>query len=83
MSTNEIALLKVPRSVFGENVLVSKINEEPLLKEPEKVRNWVKEVELLPGKYDLMVGYYVPTGNGIAYSLSDIPVSFTAEAGKV
>lgn len=84
-STNEIARLKIPRSVFGVNVLVNRINGEQLLKEPEKVRNWVKDVDLLPGKYELMVGMYFPDGsvNGVARSLSDIPVSFTAEAGKV
>jgi hypothetical protein len=83
LSTNEIALLKIPRSVFGMNLSVTKINGEPLLKNPEKVRNWVKEVQLLPGKYDLMVDFYTPTPNGIAHSLADIPVSFTADGGKV
>lgn len=84
-SASEVARLKIPRSVFGINVLVNKINGEPLLKEPEKVRNWVKDVDLLPGKYELMVGMYFPDGsvNGVARSLADIPVNFTAEAGKV
>ncbi len=82
-STNEIALLKPQRSAFRGFVFVQKINGEPLLKEPEKVRNRVREIALLPGKYELMVGWLVPTGNGVAHSLADIPVSFTAEAGKV
>ena len=82
-STNEVAFVKPERSAFRGFVFVRKINGEPLLKEPEKVRDRVREIALLPGKYELMVGWLVPGPNGVAHSLTDIPVSFTADAGKV
>src|SRR5688572_17486580 len=81
LSTNEIARLKIQRDFGGVNVPVNKINGEPLAKDPKR-GNVTKEIELLPGNYDLMVGYFVPTPNGISQSLSDAPISFTAEAGK-
>lgn len=82
-STNEVALLHPQRSAFKGFVFVRTINGEPLLKEPDKVRDRVREIALLPGTYELKVAWLVPTPNGVSHSLADIPISFTAEAGKV
>ena len=80
-STNEVARLKTQRSAFSGFTFVRRINGESLLK--EDVRDRVREIALLPGKYELMVAWVVPTPNGVAQSLADFPVSFTAEAGKL
>ncbi len=80
-SANEVALLRTQRSAFTGFTFVRTINGEPLLK--EDVRDRVREIALLPGKYELKVAWVVPTPNGVAQSLADIPVSFVAEAGKV
>jgi hypothetical protein len=80
LSTNKIALLKIQRDFDAINVLVEKINGEPLDKGRGAMGNNTREIELLPGEYGLSV-YYID-GNG-GHSLSDTLINFYAEAGKI
>ena len=83
LSTNEFALLRIQQDFWGAHVPVHEINGEPLVKGNKRVGNKTKEIELLPGKYDLTISYFVPTPNGVSQSISNEVISFTAEAGKI
>jgi len=77
--TNKVALLKLQRQASGINVMVDKIDEKPLDKGKSLAENNTREIELLPGRYNLLV--YLSDSSG-GHSATDIPIGFTAEAGK-
>jgi hypothetical protein len=79
LETNQVALLKVQRDFGGINVPVDKINGESITKKLKCYNNTAKEIELLPGQYDLSVCYL----NTDCHSTEDVQLSFTAEAGKI
>ncbi|HUA64856.1 MAG TPA: hypothetical protein VME24_03350 [Alphaproteobacteria bacterium] len=80
ISTNEVALLKIQRTFGGTNLRVDKINGKRLDGGKRFTLNTTREIELLPGYYDLSVFYSDSNGGE---SLSDALIGFTAEAGKV
>ena len=77
--TNKVALLKLQRQPSGINVMVDKIDDKPLDNGKRLTENNTREIELLPGHYNLLV--YFSDSNG-GRSAADIPIGFTAEAGK-
>ena len=79
LSSNKIALLKIQPDYVGVFLLVDRINGEPLDKGVKTTGNNTREIELLPGKYDLSVSYY--NANNKQRSISDALISFDAHAG--
>jgi hypothetical protein len=73
----EIALLKVQRSVFHESAMAQTIDGEPLSKGHGFSRNNTLEIELLPGPHTLGVAYF----EGRTHSISNAVLTASFQAG--